>query len=228
MNKWKRPLLLMAAVGLVAAGVGGGAGTFASFNATATANNVFSTGFLTVSTGNTGNVFITGTTTNLAPGDSVTGTITVSNGGTLPGELFLTGPSVNTCVDSQASSAGGAPTYTGTPSLCGHMTIALYEGTQGSATACFTGTLTTGTCAAETLTALASAETAANGATPTNNQNTLTGITIASLTASSGGTPSVTMGATVTMPNSSNSTNDNLYQNAKAVLASTFDLEQNS
>jgi predicted ribosomally synthesized peptide with SipW-like signal peptide len=157
MTNTKRYLVLLAAVGLIAAGLGG-TGTFASFTAqTTNPGNTFATGTLllsnTVGTGsachsesNTANAATCSavfTVTNSGTSHEEHNTVTVENTGTLTsGALTLAG---TTCVPSTAVTATGL-TQNGDPCTALHISIEEDNAVGGTALSCVVGHGTGNTC----------------------------------------------------------------------------------
>ena len=156
-TKTKRYLVLLAAIGLVAAALGG-TGTFASFTAeTTNANNTFATGTLllsnTVGTGspchsesnasNTATCPAVFSASGLGTNHAETKTVTVSNTGTLSASaLTLKG---STCVPSKVVTAGSLDQ---TGNLCSALQISIEEDSAvgGSAVSCLVGSGPLSTC----------------------------------------------------------------------------------
>lgn len=93
----RRALLSALVVGIV--GVVSGAGTFASFSSTtANGGNTFAAGTVAISDNDAGGTMLT--LSNAKPGDSATGCIAVTYGGTLPADVRLYG-----------STSGGLASY---------------------------------------------------------------------------------------------------------------------
>lgn len=86
MRQHTKLLLILAAAGLIAVGAFGG--TFANFTASPVTigNNAFTTGTLVMSRSGSGAIFSTGA---MRIGGSATGSVTMTNSGTLPGVFTL-------------------------------------------------------------------------------------------------------------------------------------------
>lgn len=156
-TKAKRYLVLLAAVGLVAAALGG-TGTFASFTAqTTNANNVFATGTLllsnTIGTGSPCHSESNASNAATCPavftvssvGTSVErdNTVTVSNTGTLTsGALTLAG---STCVPTTAVLVSGL-SQIGNPCTALHISIEEDASVGGSAVSCIVGIAAVNAC----------------------------------------------------------------------------------
>jgi spore coat-associated protein N len=113
-------LLSLAAAAVVAVAAVGG--TFANFTATPTsvASNAFATGSLLMTRSGSGAIF---SASAMKIGDSATGSITISNTGSLAGAYTLTG-----------SSSGDA-------ALAGQLTLKIYADTDNSGSPVYNGTL---------------------------------------------------------------------------------------
>jgi spore coat-associated protein N len=120
-------LMSLAAISLIAVAALGG--TFANFTATPTtiASNAFASGSLTMTRSGSGAIF---NSAAMKIGDSVTGSVTITNTGTLAGAYTLTGTSSgNAALGSQLNLKiykdvdGGTALYNG--SLSGFTTAAL-------------------------------------------------------------------------------------------------------
>jgi spore coat-associated protein N len=122
-------LLSLAAVSVIAVGAVGG--TFANFSATPTtiASNAFASGSLTMSRSGSGAIF---NGSALKIGDSVTGSVTITNTGTLAGAYSLAG------------SSSGSAALTSQLNLKVYKDVdgvsALYDGTLGSFSSASLGT----------------------------------------------------------------------------------------
>lgn len=161
-TKTKRYLVLLAAVGLVAAALGG-AGTFASFTAeTTNAGNTFATGTLLLAntvnsvlcnsnssasnTATCGSVF---SVSNVGTTNTQSNTVTVSNTGTLTASaLTLFGTS---CVNSTAVVASG---LTQNGDICNNLKLSIEEDASvgGAAVSCIVGTASGNACVPSTST----------------------------------------------------------------------------
>jgi spore coat-associated protein N len=111
----------IAAVGVVSVAAIGG--TYANFTATPTtiSNNAFTTGSLTMSRSGSGAVFSAAT---MVMGDSATGSVTITNTGTLPGVYTLSG------------------SMSGSSALGGQLHLVIYKDTDGdSASKIYDGSL---------------------------------------------------------------------------------------
>ena len=113
-------LLSLAAFAVVAVATVGG--TFANFSATPTtiSSNAFASGTLTMSPSSTSAIF---SSVSMKIGDTATGSVTITNTGTLAGAYTLTG-----------SSSGSA-------ALAAQLHLTLYKDTDGSGTPVYDGSL---------------------------------------------------------------------------------------
>jgi predicted ribosomally synthesized peptide with SipW-like signal peptide len=157
----KTYLKVLIVVGLLAV-VGGGAGTFATFNAqVSNTGNTFATGSLQLSDqvpnqtaclsyNGTGNananchaILSVATSPGAKPGGAIaTGTLTVQNTGTLPASKFeLFAPSSTDCADSQVAALGTLNPTTGNP-LCNAVVMFVQETAQSGTGETGEGTLT--------------------------------------------------------------------------------------
>jgi predicted ribosomally synthesized peptide with SipW-like signal peptide len=145
----KTYLKVLLAVGVLAV-IAGGAGTFASFTAqTENAGNTFATGTLQLSnSANSGTACLSyngssntnaacsaivtvATSPGAAPGSAIaTGTVSVTNTGTLPASKFeLFSPSASDCTDTQVTALGTLNPTTGNP-LCAAVVMYVQETAQ--------------------------------------------------------------------------------------------------
>jgi predicted ribosomally synthesized peptide with SipW-like signal peptide len=161
-TKTKRYLMLLAAIGLVAAALGG-TGTFASFTAeTTNGGNTFATGTLLLantvnsvtcnsnsSAANTATCNSVFTASNLGTGVTQSNTVTVSNTGTLTASaLTLFG---SPCVNSTAVSAPG---LTQDGDICNNLKLSIEEDNAvgGTPVSCLVGTPFVNACVPSTST----------------------------------------------------------------------------
>lgn len=120
MSKHKKILLTLALLGLVSfAAVGG---TYANFTATPTSisNNGFTAGSLTMNRSGSGAIF---SSAAMKIGDTVTGSVTITNSGNLAGAYILSGSS------------------SGSSSLGGQLQLKLYKDVDSSGTPVYSGAL---------------------------------------------------------------------------------------
>jgi spore coat-associated protein N len=113
-------LLSLAAVAVVSVAALGG--TFANFTATPTsiANNAFATGVLTMTRSGSGAIL---SASGMKIGDTVTGSVTITNTGTLAGAYTLSGSN------------------SGSSALAGQLQLTIYEDADNTGTPVYTGTL---------------------------------------------------------------------------------------
>src|SRR5881394_1290103 len=115
-------LLSLAAISVVAVAAVGG--TFANFTATPTtiSSNAFASGSLTMSRSGSGAIF---SSVAMKIGDTTTGSVTITNTGTLSGAYTLAGSS------------------SGSSALANQLHLTLYKDVDGSGTAIYDGSLGT-------------------------------------------------------------------------------------
>ena len=114
--------ILLSLAATATASVAALGGTFANFTATPTSisNNAFATGVLTMSRSGSGAVL---SASGMKIGDTVNGSVTITNTGTLAGSYTLSG-----------SNSGSA-------ALAGQLQLKIYEDTDNSGTAVYSGSL---------------------------------------------------------------------------------------
>ena len=147
-----KPLTTIFAVGAISVvGIGG---TFANFTATPTTieNNVFTAGTLVMTRSGTGVIFNAG---NVKIGQTVTGSVTINNTGTLPGAYTLSGTTtgsstlsgqLNVKVYKDNDNVAGSKLYDGTLAAFSSLSLGEFAASTGSHTFYFHVTLpTTGT-----------------------------------------------------------------------------------
>jgi hypothetical protein len=144
MLQWKalfgsKLVLTLAAIGAVSVVAVGG--TFANFTATPTtiSSNAFAAGSLTMSRSGTGAVFSSGA---MKIGDTDSGSITITNTGSLAGVYTLDSSTAGSTVLGSALQvtiykdvdASGTPIYTGALSGLGSLSLGTFAATSGSHT----------------------------------------------------------------------------------------------
>ena len=123
--------VLAASIACAAAGLGFIAipGTFgATADTSSNPNNIFSVGTLFITTSNPNNFIVN--FSNGVPGDVATGTLTVTNSGSLPATMTLSNSNVGhrTC----AQNGGGCPAGVGIGDLSTTLTVRLQDLTKGT------------------------------------------------------------------------------------------------
>ena len=154
---FKKTLLSLAAVAVVAVAAVGG--TFANFTATPTsiASNAFAAGSLTMTRSGSGAIF---SASAMKIGDTATGSVTISNTGSLAGSYTLAGSSSGTAALANQltlkiyadADNSGSPVYDGTLGGFSSVSLGTFAATNGSHTYYFhVGLPTTGADATDNL-----------------------------------------------------------------------------